>query len=240
MAKKPSFLVIGLVALLLSSCAVGSRRVVTEEKKVSNFNEVDFATLGELTITQGDHESLTIEAESNIMRRIRTTVRDGTLYIEMRSSFPWVGGVVPTKPIRYDLTVKELTALDLSGLGSIYAGSITADHLSLNLSGGGKVKIQALVADSLEVDLSGLGECELSGKVGRQEVILSGGGEYDAADLVSQRAEVHMSGLGNATVWATEALDIELSGGGQVEYYGNPSVTQDVSGLGKIKGLGGK
>ena len=240
MRKYYALFAIGLLTLLFSGCTVGSRRVIIDERRVSGFNQVDFSTLGELTITQGDGESLTIEAESNVVRRISTTVRDGTLSIEMRSSFPWVGGVVPTKPIRYDLTVRELTALDLSGLGSIYAGAVTTDRLLLNLSGGGKVKIRSLTADSLEVDLSGLGECELSGKVRRQELVLSGGGEYDAADLASERAEVKMSGLGSAVVWATETLDIELSGGGRVEYYGEPSVTQDVSGIGKIRSLGSK
>ena len=232
---------IGLIVLVLSSCTVGSRRVVTEDVKVSNFDQIDFSTIGELTITQGDRESLTIEAESNVMSRIRTSVSGGTLYIEMKTGgFPWIGSVVPTKPVRYDLMVKELNSLDLSGVGSVYAGAIDTDRLNLDLSGAGKIVIRSLTADILKVDHTGLGQSELSGQVRRQEVILTGAGDYDAADLESEKAEVALTGLGKATVWATETLDIELSGAGSVSYYGNPRVTQNVTGLGKVKSLGSR
>jgi hypothetical protein len=232
---------IGLIVLVLSSCSVGSRRVVTEDVKVSNFDQVNFSAVGELTITQGDRESLTIEAESNVMNRIETSVRGGTLHIDMRTGgFPWIGNVVPTKPVKYDLTVKELNSLDLSGLGNVYAGAIDTDRLNLDLSGAGQVIIRSLTADSLEVEHTGLGKCELSGQVTRQEVRLTGAGEYDAADLESEKAEVVLTGLGKATVWATETLDIELTGAGSVSYYGNPRVTQNVTGLGNVKSLGSR
>jgi len=227
----------GLIVLVLSSCTVGSRRVVTEDIKVSDFDQINFSTIGELTITQGDRESLTIEAESNVMSRITTAVRGATLYIEMKSG---IWNVVPTKPVRYDLTVKELNSLDLSGVGTVYAGAIDTDRLDLDMSGAGKVIIRSLTAGILEVEHSGAGKCELAGQVRRQEVHLTGAGEYDAADLESETVEVELSGVGKATVWATEALDIRLSGVGSVSYYGDPTVTQNVSGIGKVKSLGSR
>ena len=192
---------IGLIALLVSSCTVGSRRVITENREVSGFDKVDFSTVGELTITQGARESLTIEAESNVMRRIRTEVRGGVLYIDMRSNLPWIGGVVPTKPIRYDLTMRELTGLDLSGVGNIDASGIDTDRLNVNLSGGGQIVMRSLTAERLTVDHTGVGRCELSGKVRSQEILLTGAGEYDAADLESETVEVEVTGVGKATVW---------------------------------------
>jgi len=54
------------------------------------YPKVDFSTVGELTITQGERESLTIEAESNVMRRIKTEVRGGTLQIVMKAGSPWM------------------------------------------------------------------------------------------------------------------------------------------------------
>lgn len=235
--NRPILFSTGLIVLVLSSCTVGSRRVVTEDIKVSDFDQINFSTIGDLTITQGDRESLTIEAESNVMSRITTGVRGGTPYIEMKSG---IWNVVPTKPVRYDLTVKELNSLDLSGVGSVYAGAIDTDRLDLDMSGAGKVIIRSLTAETLEVDHSGAGKCELAGQVRRQEVHLTGAGEYDAADLESESVEVELSGVGEATVWATEALDIRLSGVGSVSYYGDPTVTQNVSGIGKVKSLGSR
>jgi len=230
---------IGLIGLLVCGCAVGSRRVITEDRKVSNFDKIDFSTIGELTIRQGDRESLAIEAESNVMRRIKTEVRGGTLYIDMRSVFPW-WGVVPTRRIKYDLMLRDLSGLDLSGVGGIYAGAIDTDRLDLNITGAGEVIVRALDAETLMVEHTGVGKCELAGEVAEQEIMLTGAGEYDAADLESETVEVEVTGVGKATVWASERLDIKLSGAGSVVYYGDPRVTQDVTGIGRVRSLGSR
>jgi hypothetical protein len=230
-------LLFSCLALLVTSCAMGSRRVVTSTRGVRGFDEVILEGLGELTITQGEEETLSIEAESNVMGRITTEVKAGRLYIGWRSG-PFGLSVVPTKPIRYDLTMRDIRALDLTGLGSIYAGQIEAHRLDVNMSGGGKVVIRSLSADRLTVELTGLGGCEVSGRTRRQEVLLTGGGDYDAADLESELATLMLTGLGKASVWVTEDLDITITGAGGVEYYGDPRVTQNVSGLGRVRSLG--
>jgi hypothetical protein len=231
--------IMGCTLLLLSSCAVGSRRVVTSTREVSGFDQLVFEGLGEVTITQGNRESLTIEAESNVISRITTEVRGGTLYIGWRPG-PFGLSVVPTKPIRYELTMRDIDSLDLTGLGGIYAGEIATDRLTVSISGGGKVVVRSLNADRLIVNLTGLGSCELSGEVRRQEVLLAGTGDYDGADLESEIAALALNGLGKATVWVTEDLDITITGAGGVEYYGSPRMTQDVSGLGRVRSLGSR
>lgn len=225
--------------LLLTSCSVGSRRVVTEERKVSGFDTVVFEGLGELTVTQGDREALTVEAESNVMSRITTEVQGNTLYIGLRPSLFGVS-IVPTKPIRHDLQVRDIRMLEVTGLGSVSAGAIRADRLRVDMNGGGKIVIRALNADILDLRLGGLGGCEVAGQVRRQDILFTGGGEYDGSDLASEIAEVTLTGLGKATVWASEELDVELTGAGSVEYYGNPRVTQSVTGLGRVRSLGSK
>jgi hypothetical protein len=210
---------------------------VTATRGVSGFDRVVFEGLGEVTIVQSDRESLTIEAESNVMGRITTEVTSDTLYIGWKSG-PFGLSVVPTKPVRYHLTVRDVRVLGLTGLGSIYAGEIDADRLDIDMSGGGRIVVRALNADYLKLTLTGLGGVGLSGAVRRQSIVVSGGGEYDAGDLESDLAEVTLSGLGKATVWATQSLDIELTGAGAVEYYGDPDVTKKVTGLGGVRRLG--
>lgn len=239
MMKKRFLVAIGLTVLLLSGCAVGSRRIVTEERRVSGFDRIEFSTIGELTIRQGDRESLAIKAESNVMRRIETEVRDDTLYIDMRSVFPW-WGVVPTRRITYDLTVVDLTAVDLLGVGGIYAGAIDTDRLDINMSGAGEIIIRALDAETLSLEHTGVGKCELAGEVIRQEILLTGAGAYDGADLESETAEVEVTGVGKATVWTSERLDIKLTGAGSVGYYGDPRVTEDITGVGRVRSLGSR
>ena len=46
---------------------------------------------------------------------------------------------------------------------------------------------------------------------------------------------MRISGLGSARLQVSESLDTRISGGGSIEYIGDPVVEQKVEGLGKIK-----
>src|SRR5262245_27179722 len=108
------FLGLGLLALLVSACGLnlinGSGHVITESLAVSDFTEVDFSGFGELTLVQGESESLTIETDDNLLPYIKTTVSQGTLAIGFDEG-PTTPILRPTDSIRYQLTVKTLTAL---------------------------------------------------------------------------------------------------------------------------------
>jgi len=47
-------------------------------------------------------------------------------------------------------------------------------------------------------------------------------------DLHSQTAETHISGVDSATVWVDRELDASISGAGSVNYYGDPSVQEQI------------
>ena len=58
--------------------------------------------------------------------------------------------------------LRDLSALDLSGVGGIYAGAIDTDRLDLNITGAGEVIVRALDAETLMVEHTGVGKCELA------------------------------------------------------------------------------
>lgn len=217
------WLVLLVLGLAVSACTItmryeqGSGVLITERRDVSGFNRISFEGFGTLIITQGSEETLTIEAEDNILPRIETKVRGGTLEIGFDTN-KWQDIVRPTKSITFNLTVITLDGMALSGAGSIEANSIDAERF--------------------DVELSGAGSIEISGFVGTQEINVSGAGSYDGAELQSERIDVNISGAGSATVWATESLDVNISGVGNVSYYGDPQVREVISGLGNLKALG--
>jgi hypothetical protein len=216
-------LIIGILALLTAGCTIsvryeeGSGVVVEEERSVSGFDRVSFEGIGNLVITQGDEETLTIEAEDNILPRIETKVRGRTLQISFDTD-RWENIIRPTEPIRFYLTVTDLEAVFLSGLGDI--------------------DVEDIEVEKLDVTLSGAGSISLSGSVLEQDVNVSGAGAYEASDLMSEVADINLSGAGSATVWVTQSLDVNITGLGSVSYYGDPVVEQSVSGLGNIQSLG--
>ena len=102
------------------------------------------------------------------------------------------------------------------------------------------MKIDDLITDSVKVNISGTGTIVLSGQADVQTVIIDGAGNYQTEDLQTNTSVIKINGLGNATVWAMESLDITINGGGTVNYYGSPNVTQDITGLGNVNNRGDK
>jgi hypothetical protein len=233
---------IGLAAALLSACSltgsagradvIGSGTIVSETRPVRDFNEVQLAGTGTLLIAPGDAESLTIEAEDNLLPMIKTDVRGGRLIIGPEQD--WLGGFRPTKPITYRVTVRKLNALDLSGAGAVEATNITTDRLSLGISGAGSAKLEGLTADDLSATLSGSGSLTGSGRVRRESVSISGAGAYQGEALQATTASVTVSGIGGATVRVSDKLNVLISGAGSVSYIGDPVVSQRISGLGSV------
>ena len=232
-----AILTLGLASCRINSNAVmGSGNVVTESRPVSDFSELVFAGAGDVTITQGETESLTIEAEDNILPRITTQVQNGKLTIGFDPKQP----VRPTRPMRFNLSVKTLNAIALTGAGNIQASNLKAERFTVQLSGAGNLKINGLEASTVAVNSSGAGNFDLSGKADKQDVMLTGFGNYNGGNLESQTSKVTISGAGNATVWANTNLDVRISGAGSVGYYGNAVAQRVISGAGTVTKLGTK
>ncbi len=221
-----------VVAVVVNACSGVTR---TETREVSGFNAVSVSSFGELQVRQGEVESLTIEAPSDYLRYLETSVVDGTLNISTRRGF--VGA--PVRRVVYILTVKELKDLSFSGAGTVKVlEGLKSDDLRLNLSGAGSIEIDSLTAESLTVNFSSAGAIVVTGKVEKQSVTMSGVGSYEAGDLESESAEVVLTGAGSAVVWAHDTLKVTVSGVGSVGYFGNPQVTQNISGLGSVNSKG--
>jgi hypothetical protein len=231
-----------LLALSLSSCITiklnnkdiqGSGEVTTQDFQVSDFDRLNFSGIGNIIITQGDTESLRVEAESNVIERLEISSGGKMLKIGFKNNF---FSIIPTKPINFYLNVKDLREISISGVGSIKCDNLTTADLSIDSSGAGSVDMN-LTTTVFEVALSGAGKVNLTGQTQSQSIDISGAGSYNAKGFTSKDCEISISGLGRAVVNATDTLDVNMSGLGSVEYVGKPAVSQDISGGGNVKSI---
>jgi hypothetical protein len=202
-----------LTVMLLAACSItsGSGQITSESRQVSGFSKVELSGSGELTIEQTGTESLTISAEENLLPKLTSEVSGDTLVLRSTSN----AKIIPTQPIKYSLTVKDLSGLAVSGSGSVTMSKLATVALSTNISGSGAVTA--------------------SGTADQQDLKISGSGRYQAEQLTSKTVKVDMSGSGVASVHASDALDLHMSGSGTLTYTGDPKqVTQQISGSGKV------
>lgn len=216
----------------------GSGNVVSETRKVSGFDAVSVSYPAQVLITQGNSESLKIEAEDNLLPNLKAQVENNTLEIFYRRE----NGkhINPTKPVKITIVVKDLSDVDFSSAGELIIENLETDHLDVSLSGAGNVNLDTLHAKALTVSLSGAGSASASGTADSLDLSISGFGDFNGKELHSKDARVSISGAGGATVWVDNDLMAKVSGAGSVSYYGSASVTRQISGVGGVNHLGNK
>jgi hypothetical protein len=217
----------------------GSGSVKSETRKLADFNSIEINYPVELTIRQGSAPSLTVEAEDNLLPQLSTRVSGNTLFIE-NSQPDWTRRVYSTRPIKLQMTVKDLKKVDFPSAGILFVEDMQMDSLEVSISGAGSINLDNLTASALTVDLSGAGSITASGAANSLDLDISGLGSFKGGELTSQTGDVSISGAGSATVWTKNNLDVEISGTGSVKYYGSPSVQKEITGLGSVISLGNK
>lgn len=217
--------------------------MLTEKREISDFNQIFLRGYGELFIKQGEQESLTVQADEEVLPTIRTDVVKGELRIDVITD--WVEKLssifsrgIYSQRITFEVTVKELVNLDIIGAARVKVEGLQSEEFSVKLGGAAEITIDSLETKRLKAELPGAGMLRITGKTTDQDVTVSGAGAYEAPHLESQSANIQLNGLGKATVWAVEELEATLMGLGSIEYFGNPKVTKTVKGLGSVTGLG--
>lgn len=225
----------GVAAMLMVLAATmpGSANAAAttrESRPVAGIGRVVMHALGELTIREGTHERLEIEAEPRLLPAISSEVRGGVLYLDIHAE-----QFQTRHPLRFDLTVKRLDALKVTSSADVVAGPLHTETLRLELSGSGNVAIEGLDARRLETRLTGSADLTVGGgRVEQQILQATGSGNYATGELHSTRSRVELAGSGDATVRASEQLDVLSTGSGDLHYLGNPNVVQRVEGSGDV------
>ena len=212
----------------------GSGVIVSEDRDAGDVTRVWFGSEGEVRISVGAEASLTVEADDNLLRHLESTVEEDILLIRTAEGID----IAPSRPPRFHIVLPEVGEIELSGVGDIEVESVESQILSVALSGVGDVTLRHVDVDLLLFDLTGVGSVSIAGTAEDQNGQVGGQCNYFAADLVSERARLQASGGGYAVISVLSRLSVSATDNGAVEYYGSPSVTQELGDLGSVTSLG--
>ncbi len=215
----------------------GGGELTTEERALPPFSRLAVGGVADVTLVQGPSESVRFEAPARQKSRVRVEVRDGTLHLDGAPSgrfLSFLFGGNP-RPIRATITFRQLEAVDVSGAVKLRAEAWKAEKLSFSVSGEATLRIADLDVKELALSASGAVKADVAGRATEQRIAISGAGNYRAADLASETARVAVSGAGKVLVNVAKTLKVAIAGAGSVEYIGDPTVTQDISGVGRVR-----
>jgi hypothetical protein len=227
------FVIAGIASL--SSCRkiIGEGPVLTEERTVANFTEVETSIPGAVYLAEGTVQQVRIESQQNIIDVVETKVEDGVLKLKLRNNTI----LANNSNLKVYISIPKFRAISLMGSGNVSAESgLNSYELDLKLTGSGNIDIDRLYGSNLYSQLTGSGNIRIgAGTVGYQTVRITGSGDYDAKNMNSNYADVTITGSGNATVKANNSLKARISGSGNVYYYGNPVTDVSITGSGNVK-----
>ena len=225
---------LALPLLVLAETVSGNGVMRTQTRNVTGFKSIGLGIPARVEVKQGNTESVTIEADENLLPLIETKVNDGALEIKpVRRALS-----VSSKAIRIVVQAKQVEGLSVGGSGTIVSDAIKSDKLELEIGGSGTVQIKRVDAQSMEVAVGGSGDVKVGGSAKKVEVAIGGSGNVDAASLVSDEAEISIAGSGDTSIGVRKLLKVSIAGSGGITYTGDPVVKQTVVGSGRIKRVG--
>ena len=187
----------------------GSGKMKLEKRTVPAFTAVEISGAYDVEIVAQKDQKLEVEGDENLLSLIITEVKNGVLSVRNEKGFD------TEHKLRLRISLPTLDSISTSGANDIVASNVKSDEFSINASGAGNMQVSG-EAESLQVEISGAGE-------------------VDAKDLRARKVTISSSGSAQADVYASEELRANVSGAGNVTYYGDPkNVSEDTSGSGSI------
>lgn len=207
----------------------GEGAVVRKKIKLESLEGISLSISCNVYLTQGDHQSVEVEGQENIIQNISRKVENGNWKIRFEES------VRGYEKLNIYITLPHLKQVGVSGSGDVVGKSkFSTEDVHLAISGSGDIRLE-LVAKDVQATISGSGDIGLSGKCGNLGITMSGSGGVSAGNLLARNVKVTISGSGDVDVHAEESLNATVSGSGDIRYGGNPpNVKSRISGSGDV------
>ena len=217
---------LGAAALTLLAASAALAQQKQTRSPGAAFEQVQSGGGIDVYLTQGPTAAVTVESQPELLPRVVTEVKNGTLIIRWEKDFqPWK---IANKPFqaRVYITAPRLTGLSLSGGADAHGQTpLVDDDFRIEASGGADVTLQ-LQVKNLWADASGGSDLTLTGRAETQEVNSSGGSDYRGFGLQSTTARIEASGGSDAEVWVEGDLTANASGGSDLRYKGAGRVSR--------------
>ena len=229
--RKTTVLLIFTIFLTLASCTEGEYPgpLATEERVLSAFDGVHVESIGNVNLHVAQEYRVVIRTNANVLDDIILTVNDEKLYINL------TGRHKKIDKLEFDIYAPEYTAITLDGVADIRSHDLLAtDELWIEQDGVGNIYLAEVDVQLISFRLDEVGNVDVQGTADEILAVHSGVGNLQLFDLSARKGDVSLSGTGNIDVNVTDQLKIDLSGVGDIRYMGNPSMTVNHTGVGKI------
>ena len=225
------FLLIMSPIILSAGRVRGSGNLVTIEKDLKDFDQIEISHSFQVTIKYAKDYSVAVQVDDNLKDYVIIEKHGQRLKIGLEKGFS-----CSNPHLAAAITLPDIRQLSLSGASTSKISGFKFDHsMELELSGASRID-GSLETGDMDLDLSGASSIELKGKGRNLEVHASGASTLKMGEFPVRDARLSLSGASNCLVNIAGELDVHASGSSNVKYCGKGTLGSiEASGCSRIK-----
>lgn len=207
---------------IFSQVIRGNGKVRTDNRDLVGYTEIIAQGQFTLILTQGEKEGIRIETDENLLELFQTRIESKKLYITMLADLKRQEGVNVYVSVK---SLEKITILDEVKLKS--ESLIHFDELTINSGGMGDINME-LYAAKLNLELVDGTYAYLKGYTEKLHAHVHDETELNSFDLQADFCEIQSTGLTEVMISAEKELKLMVTGGSNVYYTGNPTITERI------------
>jgi len=228
-----------LVTGIQAQTVTPSKKYITKElNNVSNFSSISVLGSPDVEYRQsnGSKTTVSIYGSDNLVDLLEVSTVNGVLQVNIKKGVKILSGERRLKVIA---SSPSLNQVDIKGSADVYLkGAIKGNDLNLNIAGSGDIEAENLQYTNIFALVKGSGDIDLKNvKATTVMSEVNGSGDISAEKLAATNVVATVAGSGDIVCYASRQLDARVSGSGDIEYKGSPSV---VNKQGKKNSITGK
>lgn len=228
-----------LVTGIQAQTVTPSKKYITKElNNVSNFSSIRVLGSPDVEYRQsnGSKTTVSIYGSDNLVDLLEVSTVNGVLQVNIKKGVKILSGERRLKVIA---SSPSLNQVDIKGSADVYLkGTIKGNDLNLNIAGSGDIEAENLQYTNIFALVKGSGDIDLKNvKATTVMSEVNGSGDISAEKLAATNVVATVAGSGDIVCYASRQLDARVSGSGDIEYKGSPSV---VNKQGKKNSITGK
>ncbi|MDR2836158.1 MAG: DUF2807 domain-containing protein [Bacteroidales bacterium] len=213
--KKIAILTFMLVAILTAN----AENIIKKNFTISDIKELEVSNNFTVRLYQGETESLTIQAEENMMDYVMVNIVDNKLNISLAKNVP-----NDSRFFYVDLTVKNLDIIKLSGSCLLVTrNQVNFPEIALNISENAQVNLK-LKSINTHINTSGNNTCEFEGDVENCEIITSGNAVIKAEKFIINNINIEASGSSIANLNVINTANTKKLDSSKITFLQNPKI----------------
>ncbi len=214
-----SLLIISVSCIFVGPWLKGNGDVREQNRKVSDFEEIEVRRGMNVYITQGDQVKVVVRADENLLEAIETKVEGDRLIVTTNQN---IRSATEKKVL---VTVPKITVIHSASGANVFSQSVlNTKEIDLSASSGSNQKLE-LDANDIKVSVSSGSNIRLEGSARDFSGKVSSGANIKAEELTVENCNARASSGGNIRITATNNFRAHASSGGNIHYSGNPKTT---------------